>query len=130
MTDIRPGTNTQAQFFNPKNEAMLDRLLYSDFQRRVGGELSEKQNQRLVKTVKHYMTEVYSKNPGQSIQFLNKEVLQAVVPDYLGYLKRNAGPTVGEEDELRADVNSRFSKLQTDRQGVGVPPTRRPRLSH
>ena len=120
MTDIRPGTNTQAQFFNPKNEAMLDRLLYSDFQRRVGGELSEKQNQRLVKTVKHYMTEVYSKNPGQSIQFLNKEVLQSVVPDYLGYLKRNAGPTVGEEDELRADVNSRFSQLQTDRQGVGV----------
>jgi hypothetical protein len=99
---------------------MLDRLLYSDFQRRVGGELSEKQNQRLVKTVKHYMTEVYSKNPGQSIQFLNKEVLQSVVPDYLGYLKRNAGPTVGEEDELRADVNSRFSQLQTDRQGVGV----------
>jgi hypothetical protein len=120
MTDIRPGTNTQAQFFNLKNEAMLGRLLYSDFQRRVGGELSEKQNQRLVKTVKHYMTEVYSKNPGQSIQYLNKEVLQSVVPDYLGYLKRNAGPTVGEEDELRADVNSRFSKLQTDRQGVGV----------
>ena len=58
MTDIRPGTNTQAQFFNPQNEAMLDRLLYSDFKRRTGGELSEKQNQRLVKTVKHYMTEV------------------------------------------------------------------------
>lgn len=120
MTDIRPGTNTQAQFFNPKNEAMLDRLLYSDFQRRVGGELSEKQNQRLVKTVKHYMTEVYSKNPGESIQFLNKEVLQSVVPDYLGYLKRNVGPTVGEDDALHTDVNSRFSKLQTDRQGVGV----------
>jgi hypothetical protein len=121
MTDIRPGTNTQAQFFNPKNEAMLDRLLYADFQRRVGGELSEKQNQRLVKTVKHYMTEVYSKNPGESIQFLNKEVLQSVVPDYLGYLKRNAGPTIGEDDDsLRTDVNTRFSQLQNDRQGVGI----------
>ena len=120
MTDIRPGTNTQAQFFNPKNEAMLDRLLYADFQRRVGGELSEKQNQRLVKTVKHYMTEVYSKNPEQSIQYLNKEVLQSVVPDYLGYLKRNVGPTVGEEDALHTDVGKRFSQLQNDRQGVGV----------
>jgi hypothetical protein len=120
MTDIRPGTNTQAQFFNPKNEAMLDRLLYSDFQRRVGGDLSEKQNQRLVKTVKHYMTEVYSKNPGESIQFLNKEVLQSVVPDYLGYLKRNVGPTVGEDDALHTDVGKRFNQLQNDRQGVGV----------
>ena len=122
MTDIRPGTNTQAQFFNPKNEAMLDRLLYSDFQRRLGGELSEKQNQRLVKTVKHYMTEVYSKNSDQSIQFLNKEVLQSVVPDYMSYLKRNAGPTVGEEEEssLRMDVNSRFGQLQNERQGPAV----------
>ena len=120
MTDIRPGTNTQAQFFNPKNEAMLDRLLQSDFKRRIGGDLSEKQNQRLVKTVKHYMTEVYSKNPEQSIQYLNKEVLQSVVPDYMGYLKRNAGPTVAEEEEgtLRSDVNSRFSQVQTERQGV------------
>jgi len=90
MTDVRPGTNTQSQFFNPSNEAMLDRLLNSDFQRRVGGELNQKQQQRLVKTVKHYMTEVYSKNPNQSIQFLNKEVLQSVVPDYMSYLKRNS----------------------------------------
>jgi hypothetical protein len=122
MTDIRPGTNTQAQFFNPKNEAMLDRLLYADFQRRTGGDLTEKQNQRLVKTVKHYMTEIYSKNPDQSIQFLNKEVLQSVVPDYMGYLKRNAGPTVAEEEDtsLRMDVNSRFGQLQNERQGPAV----------
>ena len=117
MTDIRPGTNTQAQFFNPKNEAMLDRLLYSDFQRRTGGELNEKQNQRLVKTVKHYMTEIYSKNPDQSIQYLNKEVLQAVVPDYMSYLGRAAA----KDDTLHTDVNTRFGQLQTDRQGPPVP---------
>jgi hypothetical protein len=123
MTDIRPGTNTEAQFFNPKNEAMLDRLLYSDFQRRTGGELTEKQNQRLVKTVKHYMTEVYSKNPQQSVQFLNKEVLQSVVPDYMGYLKRSSGPTIAEEDDrsIRMDVTTRFDKLQNERQGPPIP---------
>jgi hypothetical protein len=123
MTDIRPGTNTEAQFFNPKNEAMLDRLLYSDFQRRTGGELTEKQNQRLVKTVKHYMTEVYSQNPQQSVQFLNKEVLQSVVPDYMGYLKRSSGPTIAEEDDrsIRMDVTTRFDKLQNERQGPPIP---------
>ena len=124
MTDIRPGANTQAQFFNPKNEAMLDRLLNSDFQRRVGADLSEKQSARLVKTVKHYMTEVYSKHPDQSIQYLNKEVLQAVVPDFMGYLKRNAGPNTEEEESSQAltmDVSSRFGKLQNERQGPAIP---------
>lgn len=124
MTDIRPGTNTQAQFFNAKNETMLDRLLNADFQRRTGGDLTEKQNARLVKTVKHYMTEVYSKNPDKSIQFLNKEVLQAVVPDYMGYLKRNAGPTIAEEDAsqpLTMDVSTRFGQLQNERQGPATP---------
>ena len=90
MSDIRPGANTQAQFFNPKNEAMLDRLLYADFQRRVGGDLTEKQQERLKKTVKHYMTEAYAKNSEQPIQYLNKEVLTSVVPDYMAYLRRNS----------------------------------------
>lgn len=133
MTDVRPGTNTQAQFFNAKNEAMLDRLLNSDFQRRTGGDLNEKQHKRLVKTVKHYMTEIYSKNPNQSIQFLNKEVLQSVVPDYMGYLKRSSAPVSEDEGEgvgaaagdtsLRLDVSARFGQLQNERQGpvVSIP---------
>ena len=116
MTDIRPGTNTQSQFFNAKNETMLDRLLYADFQRRTGADLNEKQNQRLVKTVKHYMTEVYSKSPDQSVQYLNKEVLQSVVPDFMSYLKRSS--TV--DDSLQMDVSTRFGQLQTERQGAPV----------
>lgn len=127
MSDIRPIANTQSQFFNANNETMLDRLLYTDFQRRIGGELTEKQKTRLQKTVRHYMTEVYSKNPGQPVQYLNKEVLQSVVPDYMSYLRRNTGPTVAEDGEsegsLRADVNSRFDQLQQERQeGRAAPP--------
>jgi len=98
---------------------MLDRLLNADFQRRTGGELTEKQQQRLVKTVKHYMTEVYAKNPTQTPQYLNKEVLQAVVPDFMSYLKRS-GP--GEPDSLQMDVSTRFGKLQTERQGAAAAP--------
>ena len=121
MSDIRPGGNTQAQFFSKGNEVMLDRLLNADFQRRVGGDLSEKQKQRLDKTVRHYMTEAYAKNPSESIQFLNKEVLTSVVPDYMAYLRRASGPALPEE-ELRTDVNSRFSQLQNERQGVRATP--------
>ena len=131
MTDIRPGTSTQSQFFTKGNEAMLDRLLNGDFQRRIGGELTEKQKERLNKTVKHYMTEVYAKNSGQSLQYLNKEVLSSVVPDYMGYLRRNAGP-ISEEDAntdsngIRMDVNSRFDQLQLQRQDRGVAPPAAP----
>jgi hypothetical protein len=131
MTDLRPSTNTQAQFFNPKNEAMLDRLLYADFQRRVGGDLSEKQKVRLEKTVKHYMTEAYAKNSNESIQFLNKEVLTSVVPDYMAYLRRNteSGSSSGQNpagEILQMDVNSRFGQLQNERQDTRATPPAAP----
>ena len=129
MADIRPGTSTQSQFFNPNNQSMIERLLNSDFQRRIGGDLSDKQKERLNKTVKHYMTEIYSKNPGQPLQYLNKEVLTSVVPDYMGYLRRSAGPVSQNDDTtdstgLRSDVNSRFDQIQNERQErrAGPPP--------
>ena len=107
----------------------MERLLNVDFQRRIGGDLTDRQKERLNKTVKHYMTEIYAKNSGESLQYLNKEVLTSVVPDYMGYLRRNAGP-VSEADDttdstgLRLDVNSRFDQIQNERQErrVGPPP--------
>jgi len=129
MTDIRPGTSTQSQFFSTKNEVMIERLLNTDFQRRIGGELTDKQKERLNKTVKHYMTEVYGKNSGAPLQKLNTEVLTSVVPDYMGYLRRNAGPVSDADDTtdstgLRLDVNSRFDQIQNERQErrAGPPP--------
>lgn len=108
-------------FFSPQNEAMLDRLLYNDFQRRIGGDLSEKQKDRLVKTVRHYMNEVYEDQGSQPVPQLNKEVLAAVVPDYLSYLRRGQ---IGGDDKTRMDVGNRFNQLQTERQEVrSLPPS-------
>ena len=117
MTDIR---NTSDQFFGARNEAMLDRLLYADFQRRTGGDLSERQKERLTKTVRHYMQEVQTSNPEAPVQILNKEVLTAVVPDFMSYLRRT-GPK--DDSELQMDVSSRFDRLQQDRQGAVAMPT-------
>jgi hypothetical protein len=119
MSGIRPTQAQQEQFFSSRNEALLDRLLYSDFQRRTGGDLSDKQKERLLKTVRHYMGQVYSAHPEQPVQKLNTEVLQAVVPDYLAYLRRNAGPTMAQDDDaasMRQDVNARFERIQSERQ--------------
>lgn len=112
-------------FFSQRNEAMLDRLLYTDFQRRVGGDLSEKQKERLVRTVRHYMGEVYEKQGSKPIQYLNKEVLTAVVPDYLSYLRRQGGAVPSEsaeESRVRMDVGARFSQLQNERQDQKAAP--------
>ncbi len=112
-------------FFSQRNEAMLDRLLYTDFQRRVGGDLSDKQKERLVRTVRHYMGEVYEKNGTKPIQYLNKEVLTAVVPDYLSYLRRQGGAVPSESSEesrVRMDVGARFSQLQNERQDAKAAP--------
>lgn len=116
-------SNTRDVFFSPRNEAMLQRLLVTDFQRRVGAELNDKQTVRLMKTVQHYMTQVYddSENTGRPVQDLNKEVLQAVVPDYMSYLKRaesQTRPTTATEmNRIQTDVTSRFDSMQTERQG-------------
>lgn len=134
MTDIQPGSNTQAHFFTPTNEALLNRLLYNDFQRRVGSDLNDRQQQRLTKTVKHYMMEVYSKNPTLPVAYLNREVLVSVVPDYMAYMRRNGSASLEMEENgggntaLRMDVNSRFGMLQTERQmmGASAPPPAAP----
>lgn len=111
---------TKNGFLSPQNEAMLDRLLYNDFQRRIGGDLTEKQKERLVKTVRHYMNEVYEDQGNQPVPQLNKEVLAAVVPDYLSYLRRGQ---IGEGDKARMDVGNRFNQIQTERQEVrSLPP--------
>lgn len=103
---------------------MLDRLLYDDVRRRTGANLDERQKQRLVKTVKHYMGEVYRVNQNQSIQFLNKETLTAVIPDYMAYLRRETESQVSTKsdvevvtssDPLRTDVGTRFAIMQEAR---------------
>lgn len=123
----------QENFFSESNEQMLDRLLYKDIQRRTGAELDERQKQRLVKTVKHYMGEVYRVNGSQSMQTLNKEVLTAVIPDYMAYLRRQTEKTtstkteveiINAEDPLRTDVGARFALMQESRQEAKPkPPT-------
>jgi len=134
-------SSTTDVFFSEKNETVLHRVLYNDVRRRTGGDLTEKQASRLIKTVKHYMGEVYRvQGPQQSVTVLNKEVLQTVLPDYIQYLERQArgsgrsvvsdieeGPGTKQEisghieDRLQMDVGAAFSRIQTSRAGPSRP---------
>ena len=113
-------------FKSSENEGTLVKVLYKDFQRRTGGNLTRKQMERLEKTVHHYMDEVYEELGDKPTPVLNKEVLQEVVKDYSAYLRRSElseNATVTPEDRIRTDVGSRFSQLQTERQDARpLPP--------
>jgi hypothetical protein len=76
-----------SDFLTQQNEAMLNRLVCSDFARRTNNQITEKQKERLTKTVHHYIGEVYSANPNGSVKQLNTEVLRVVVTDFNSYLK-------------------------------------------
>jgi hypothetical protein len=116
MADIR--VNSKDAFFGKKNEALLDKLLTDDFQRRLGTGLSPRETSRLNNTVEYYMKQVYdnSENSGKSLQEMNREVLKAVVPDFQSYIRRQNTTTVAAPDLLRSDVNSQFDRLQAARQ--------------
>jgi len=116
---------------NPQNEQFLSEMLYENEKRRLGGDLSDKQKERLVKTIRHYMNEVHQTFPGAdtaaSIRMKNKEVITAVVPDFSAYVRRSQTVTVQSDDSMRQDIGTRFSQLQNERNPkkppVPAPPT-------
>lgn len=123
-TRVSTTQNGGQAFLSEQNEIMLNRLIYQDFQRRLGGELSSKQSQRLMKTVRHYMIQANETMPNAAPMTKNAKVLEAVVPDFLSYLNRaqRTSPTP-EEDITRMDVGARFNHLQNERQqGKAAPP--------
>ena len=120
--------SAQQKFMDPKNESMLDKLVYQDFQRRLGSPLNEKQKARLLRTVHHYMEEVVDKSGNMSLQSMNKEVLTLVVPDFNAYLNRQNLSTKSDvESRMKEDIGSRFASLQNERTDDSVkalmPPT-------
>lgn len=112
------GTSMRSQnmFLSAQNEDMLSKLVYQDFTRRLGGDLNEKQKQRLVKTVRHYMGEVQQDIPQESLQVKNGEVISETVKDFMSYINRSqAAPPTRDDDMSRMDVATRFSQLQNER---------------
>lgn len=108
--------SSSINFLNQQNESMLNRLVYTDFMRRTNGVISDKQKDRLARTVHHYMREVYSANPKDNVQNLNKEVLRAVVTDFNSYLNRSAiSATSDTDNRMKEDIGSRFTALQNER---------------
>lgn len=111
-----PSIRSQNMFLTAQNEDMLNKLVYQDFTRRLGSDLNDKQKQRLVKTVRHYMGEVQQDLPQESLQVKNGEVISETVKDFMSYINRSqAAPPTRDDEMSRMDVATRFSQLQNER---------------
>jgi hypothetical protein len=135
-----------SDFLTEKNERKLQKVLYDDICRRIGGDLNEKQATRLIKTVKYYMSEVNNvRGSTVGTNGMNKEVLSLTINDYMMYLNRKTKSStrsaaddieqgleedrkiVGEieyptERRLQDDVSTAFSQLQMKRQESRAKP--------
>ena len=125
----------RSEFLGDNNVSMINRLVYTDFQRRTNGSLNDKQKTRLVNTVDHYIGEVYNNNPNANLTSMNKEVLGLVVSDFSSYLRRGQMSSSTDTDSrmadvsiqdraLSSDVGSRFAAIQNERgeQKTLMPP--------
>lgn len=94
------------EFTSERNVQMLQRILYKDVCRRIGGDLTEKQANRLMKTVQYYVGEV-NRVKGRSaggLPDLNREVLQVTLPDYLQYLERKRRSSGRSAHSVLSDI--------------------------
>jgi hypothetical protein len=126
----------QTQFFSSANEELLTSTVLNDFRQRTGGNLTEKQETRLERTITHYMDEVWESNGAIPVPQLNREVIGATVNDFTTYLRRSQDeptmavavnqvvnmpqrPSYQEMEtprlQLTMDTGDRFDQVQKER---------------
>ena len=127
--DLRQGQDVKQLFFSERNHSTLETILLQDFKERYDLTLNAAQEQRLSKTLDHYIGEVYQKQGNKPIQALNKEVLLASSKDFLHYMERKES-TKGKnpvkqvmDQTLFEETAQRFERVNNERHEVkALPP--------
>jgi len=126
------GNVPTSQFLNGTNYQKIVGFLRQEYAKKTGSPaISKRMDERLQKTVQHYMTEVARLQPGKAAAVLNQEVLRETTASMDTWLKRqeSAAPptttTVGtfsrpdEYNRLFEDTGTRYENMMLDR----MPPT-------
>jgi len=124
----QPSVDTQ--YFSQQNEITLFNVLAKDIQQRQGVTLSERQQNRLGKTLEHYMREVWDTNGPMPIQQLNREALSATSKDFSAYLRRDTvTPSLVSSERIVSDpANQPRTEAASQRLAIqqGLPIQPRP----
>ena len=115
-----------------RNCDALQATLEQEFEQRLSTPLNARQEERLAKSLNHYLQEVYTTQGDKPITILNREVMRITRDDFGRYLQRQevvrAAPTTAVQtvanDTMFQDTAQRFERLQTERQEVrALPPS-------
>lgn len=138
-------TANEAQFFSQQNQTNLMQAIVDDVTNSYG-QLDTREQNRLARTLDHYMNEVWDTNGPMPLATLNRETLTAASSDFVSYLRRsNIQMTVPPQQQplrtqpsaltttvqnlqrptydtnvdsrLSLDTSSRFEQLQQERTG-------------
>jgi hypothetical protein len=126
----RPAPSTKAAFFSQKNRTTLEQIVVTDFQRRQGQQLSERQTDRLERALDHYMEQIYEVQGDQPLPVLNREVIKFTAQDFSKYLQRqnviqtqSQTPTQTDMSQSQSqvaglfqDTSTRYEMIQNERQ--------------
>ena len=123
----------KSALFSQKNRTALQQIVAQDVERRQGLALSEKQQDRLERTVDHYVEEVYAAQGNQPLPLLNKEIIKVTAQDFSKYLQRSvavaAAPAVqtvmtsSQAATIFQDTSQRYETIQNERnEGKAIPP--------
>jgi len=116
--------------FSQRNIDALENALAQDFQGRMGP-LNPQQQDRLGRTVEHYINEVYEIQGEKPLATLNREIMRAASADFGKYLQRKDAVRAAPETAVKTVMNEtlfqetgkRFEILQQERQEVkALPP--------
>lgn len=122
------GTSVKTAFFSDNNFNTLQTVLAQDFQERNNVSLNDQQQDRLSKTLHHYINQVYQVQGDKPLQTLNKEVLSASAKDFSQYLQRReltkntSSVKTVMNDNLFQETSQRFEQLSQERHEVKVLP--------
>jgi len=134
MQNQRP---VKAAFYSQKNRTTLQQIVVTDFQRRQGQQLNDRQIDRLERTLDHYVEQVYEAQGEQPLPILNREVIKITAQDFSKYLQRQnvvqtqvQTPTQAVMSQSQSqmgglfqDTSTRYEMIQNERQeGKTVAP--------
>jgi len=103
---MQRGQSVEQQFFSRQNQQQLFNVVAQEFQKNQRA-FTEKQQGRLVKTLDHYMREVWDTNGPMPINDLNREVLGVTAQDFSGYLRRDSNmPSLSASQTIVGDARN------------------------
>jgi len=124
MRQVQQPSATRAKLFSQANYTTLQRLLVTDFQKRQGMTLNERQLDRLERALEHYMDEVYKTQGDKPVELLNSEVLRTTAQDFNKYIQRQNAVVTNPQTPAQTimnktiyqDTGQRFEIQQQERQ--------------